>query len=271
MEDIKRTGKYIELSRGKIYSEYIEAAPDSKYLIVFLHEGLGSINQWKDFPELLCRMTGFNGFIYDRFGYGKSDLISERRKINYMPEEAYEYLPEILSGEILKEKKIIIAGHSDGGTIGLLYASKKPENLICVISIAAHTFIEEISINGIKNAVDNYRNGDLKERLQKYHGDKTDIMFRNWSELWLDEKSHKWNMTGELKNIECPVLVIQGDKDEYGSEAQVETIMNGVSGYRKREIIYNCGHLPHIQARDYTAAVIIKFLYDIGLEFDTGI
>lgn len=270
MEDIKRTSRYIEISKGKIYSEYIEVAPGSEYTTVFLHEGLGSTGQWKDFPELLCRMTGFNGFIYDRFGYGKSDLITEKREINYIPEEAHKYLPEILSDEIFRGKKIIITGHSDGGTIGLLYASTKPENIICLISIAAHTFIEEVSIEGIKSAVENYRSGDLKERLSKYHGENTDKLFRSWSELWLDKKSRNWNMIDDLKNIECPVLVIQGDQDEYGSEAQVDTIINGVSGFRKREIIYNCGHLPHIQARDYTAALIIKFLYDIGLEFDTG-
>ncbi len=270
MEDIKITNKYIEITQGKIYSEFIEVVPDSKYIIVFLHEGLGSIGQWKDFPELLCRITGFNGFVYDRFGYGKSDLITEKREINYMPEEAYRHLPEILSKETFKDKKIILAGHSDGGTIGLLYASKRPENLACLISIAAHTFIEEISINGIKKAVDLYKNSDLRERLQKYHGEKTDILFRNWSEIWLDDESQKWNMIDELKYIECPVLVIQGDNDEYGSEAQVETIMKGGSGFRKKEIIFNCGHIPHVQARDYTAAVIIKFLYDIGVEFETG-
>jgi len=269
MEDIKKTNRYIELSRGKIYSEYIEVVPDSKYIIVFLHEGLGSISQWKDFPELLCRMTGFNGFIYDRYGYGKSDIINEKREINYILEESNKYLPEILSDDLLRDKKIIITGHSDGGTIGLLYASAKPENLYCLISIAAHTFIEEVSIEGIKSTVEYYRNGDLKERLSKYHGERTDTLFRNWSELWLNEKSREWNMIEELKNIECPVLVIQGDNDEYGSEEQADTIIKGVSGFSKKEIIYNCGHIPHVQARDYTAALIIKFLYDTGLEFDT--
>ncbi|MBN1633851.1 MAG: alpha/beta hydrolase [Ignavibacteria bacterium] len=269
MNDTKITNKNIVIPKGKIYSEFIEVNPESNYLLVFLHEGLGSTGQWKDFPELLCRMTGFNGFIYDRFGYGKSDKFNGNRNISYMQDEAYSYLPEILSAGNFNGKKIILTGHSDGGTIGLLYASKQPANLKCLISIAAHTFIEDISIEGIKNAVENYKNGDLKERLRKYHGDKTEKIFNDWSELWLDENSRKWNMLEELRNIKCPVLLIQGDNDEYGSESQVDTIINGVSGFTKKEIIYNCGHLPHVQARDYTAAVIIKFLYEIGLDFET--
>lgn len=269
MQKVKKSNKYIKLSKGKIYSEFINVDSGSDYLLVFLHEGLGSIRQWKDFPELLCRMTGFNGFLYDRFGYGKSDSISGKRKINYLPDEAHLYLPEIFSGEQFIGKEIIIIGHSDGGTIGLLYASKQPDNLKCLVTIAAHTFIEEKSIEGIKKAVDFFNNGDLKEKLRKYHGDKTDSMFNNWWGLWLDENSHKWNMIDELKNIECPVLVIQGDNDEYGSEAQADTIISNVRGFKKKEMIYNCGHLPHKQARDYTAAMVIKFLYDTGVKFET--
>lgn len=269
MDDIKITNKYTEISKGKIFTEYIEVNPGSDYLIVYLHEGLGSIGRWKDFPELLCRITGYNGFVYDRFGYGSSDSLPGKRKINYLFDEAYKYLPEILAAEELDNKQIIITGHSDGGTIGLLYASENPENLKCLISIAAHTFIEDISIEGIKKTVENYKNSDLKERLEKYHGDKTDKLFSDWSGLWLDENSHKWNMIAKLKKIECPVLVIQGDNDEYGSEAQVNAIINNVKGFKKKEIIYNCGHIPHVQARDYTATTVIKFLYDIGLEFET--
>lgn len=268
MNDIKKSEKYIELSGGKIFSEYIDVDSPNNYLLVFLHEGLGSIRQWKDFPELLCRMTGINGLLYDRFGFGKSDIIPEDGDINYMYNEAYIYLPEILGKEEFKDKEIILIGHSDGGTIGLLYASRRTANHKCLISIAAHTFIEEISIKGINNTVDNYKNGDLKEKLQKYHGNNTDSLFNKWSGLWLDVNSHKWNMFEELKNIQCPVCVIQGDKDEYGSELQIDSIINNVTGFRKKEIIYNCGHLPHVQARDYTAALIIKFLYDIGMEFE---
>jgi len=257
------------LPEGKIYVEKIEVTSESEYVLIFLHEGLGSIAQWKDFPELLCRMTGINGFLYDRFGYGKSDLISGKREINYIREEAFNYLPAIISAEKLNEKKIILVGHSDGGAIGLLFASTQPENLRCLISIAAHTFIEDTSVNGIRKAVEYYEKGELKEKLKKYHGEKTDTLFYNWSGLWLNKESHTWNMINDLKSINYPVLVIQGDSDEYGTEKQADIINQNVNGFSKKEIIFNCGHLPHIQARDYTAALIINFLYDIGLEFKT--
>ena len=217
-------------------------------VIIFLHDSLGCIDYWKDFPEKLGELCCCNILIYDRQGYGKSDpFTSLIRCKDYMETEA-DVLHRIL--EICKIDKTILFGHSDGGTIALIAATKYPDQISGVITEGAHFFVEEITLEGIRKAVDSYYTTDLKDKLIKYHGDKTDAVFRAWTETWLSVDFRNWNIETFLPGIKCPCLIIQGDNDIYGSNKQVESIINGVSGITEKLIIPGAGHSPHIEARD---------------------
>ncbi len=241
-----------------IYNE--ELISDDKPFLVFLHEGLGSIRQWKDFPASLSEKTGLAVLLYDRYGYGDSDILTEKRNTEYIETEASLYLPELLR-KLNLNQKIILFGHSDGATIALYFASLFPDITLGVISESAHTFIEDISVAGVSAARESFIYGNsLRKKLEKYHGDNTVPMFFGWADLWTEPSSKKWNMFKELKNINSPVLVIQGDTDEYGSRKQVDEIKNRVSS--ECEILYlkDCGHIPHFQAKDLVLQKSSEFI-----------
>jgi pimeloyl-ACP methyl ester carboxylesterase len=239
--------------------------------LVFLHEGLGSIAQWKTFPGDLCRTTGCAGFLYERFGYGMPEAPSSPDSdsdpasthglspwpLDYLEKEA-RILDEIL--EICEVKNPLLIGHSDGGTIALIHAAMHSRKLVGVITEAAHIFVEEITIRGISRVVSAYERGGLKEKLARYHGERTDSVFRRWSERWLDPQFRSWNMKNLLGSITCPVLVIQGRKDEFATLAQVEGIKNGVSGPVKTAIIDGARHIPHLQAEQRVLRKMGKFI-----------
>lgn len=221
---------------------------DNRPTIIFLHDSLGCIELWRDFPQALGKATNCNVVVYDRQGYGKSAPfgIAERNN-DYMELEA-----NVLNDLIMKLgiKDVILFGHSDGGSIALIAAGKYPQNIRAVITEGAHIFVEEITLQGIRAGAEAYRTTNLKERLQKYHGDKTEAMFWAWAKTWLTDKFRTWNIESFLPHIQCPVLVIQGDKDEYGTEAQVDGIVNQTSGEAVKLIIPEIGHTPHKEARE---------------------
>jgi len=226
--------------------------------LVFLHEALGCIALWRDFPQALATATGCDALLYDRRGSGKSDPLAEKRARDYLHHEAFLILPQVL--EKCDVKSPILIGHSDGGTIALLYAAKFPENLRGVITEAAHVFVEEITLKGIRKVLETYQTGDLKQRLKKYHGKNTGAIFRAWHETWLDPNFRSWNVEEFLPQVTCPLLVIQGTEDEYGTTAQMEAITLQVSGPAKPLLIPNCGHTPHREARDATLREMKEFI-----------
>lgn len=227
-------------------------------VLVFLHEGLGSIKLWRDFPELICQATGLKGMVYDRLGHGQSDPLPQRRTVRYLHDEALTYLPSFLEKNNLENPFFI--GHSDGGTIALLYAAHFRERTAGLITEAAHVFLEDITIEGIRRAVREYESGKLKKALYKYHGDKTDALFYEWSQTWLSAEFRNWNIVADLKNITAPSLIIQGEDDEYGTEKQVDAIVNTVQGSSEKLMIPDCGHVPHIQAGDVVREKMVEFI-----------
>jgi pimeloyl-ACP methyl ester carboxylesterase len=251
--------KFLQAGGHEIAYRRISGMAD-KPVIVFLHEGLGCMKQWKDFPSLLCKATGLPGLMYDRYGYGESEIIREERNPDFLRKEACEILPEILE-KLNIEEKIILFGHSDGGTIALFYASCFPERLHSIISVAPHVILEEVSFNGIKSAVKAFHESDLEEKLAKYHGDKTRPMFESWTNLWLSEKVYNWDMAEELKRITTPALIIQGDNDNYGSFRQVETICNLVQGKVHGLYLKNCGHFPHYEHKETILREVSAFIH----------
>jgi pimeloyl-ACP methyl ester carboxylesterase len=199
-------------------------APSDRASIVFLHEGLGSVAMWRDFPMQLCQATGRAGLVYSRRGYGQSDPVPDvrsqgRLQHNYMHKEATEVLPVLL--RLCGIQKPILLGHSDGGTIALLHAAQFPVEA-CIV-MAPHLFVEDISIKAITAAREAYQTGDLRQRLAKFHAD-VDCAFWQWNDIWLSDAFRSFNIEEECKKITCPILAIQGHDDPYGTMSQINAL-----------------------------------------------
>lgn len=226
--------------------------------LVFLHEGLGSIGQWRDFPAALVRATGLVALVYDRYGFGNSSPLLKERDELYLQREDISCLTAVL--EHCDIQKPVLIGHSDGGTIALLYAASFPERPLGVIAEAAHVFVEEATQAGIREARQAFETGGLRGKLARYHGDKTDEMFYRWYDEWLLPAYGNWNVEAHLSSIRCPVLVIQGKDDEYGTVSQVESICGRVAGRAESVLIPACGHNPHLQARQIVLREMTRFI-----------
>lgn len=226
--------------------------------LVFLHEGLGSITQWRGFPLALASATGLAALIYDRPGHGRSE--SRKRPLDpaFLETEAYERLPEVLAACGIEAP--ILVGHSDGATIALLCAARYPELPLGVLSEAAHPFVEDQTLRGIWRTLASFENGPLRERLRGHHGDQVDTMFRGWSGIWLAPAFRDWSMVHLLPAITCPVLAIQGEQDEYGTPDQVRAILQGVSGPVEGLLLPGCAHVPHLQARERVLERMTHFI-----------
>ena len=229
--------------------------------LIFLHEGLGSIAQWRDFPLAVSLATHLPAVIYERWGYGNADPLDRPRSARYLHEEALQSLPEVL--QQLQVNDAILIGHSDGGSMALIFAATWPEKVRGMITEAAHVFVEDVTTAGIREAVSIYASTDLPQRLFKYHGANTDRAFRGWSDVWLSPAFRDWNIEEYLPGVRCPILVIQGRDDEYGTPAQVEAIVGGVSGPAEPLIIPGCGHIPHHQARERVLAEMTRFILNL--------
>ena len=227
--------------------------------LVFLHEGLGSIGQWRGFPAQLCASTGLPGLVYERWGFGGSEPLTGPRPKDYLHREAQDSLPDVLAACDIADPPILF-GHSDGGSIALLFAAAHPDRTMAVISEAAHVFVEEVCLAGIRVAGAAYERGDLRKGLHRYHGVNTDAMFRGWHDTWLHSDFRDWNIEPELRQIVCPTLIIQGADDEYGTRAQVDAIATGVSGPKEILWLSGCAHVPHHQAREAMLDTVGRFI-----------
>jgi pimeloyl-ACP methyl ester carboxylesterase len=247
--------------RQKIHYDIIEGDQEKPWL-VFLHEGLGCTAMWKDFPQRLCEATGCRGLLYDRLGYGLSDALQQTRETDYLHRYALDELPEILAGLLFGQAYILI-GHSDGGSIALLHAAQRPPLLQAIVTEAAHVFVESVTLDGIRVADRAYADGKLKG-LQKYHGDKTGQIFKAWSDTWLTPAFADWNIEADLPRIACPALVMQGIDDQYGTPAQVDAIVTGISeGNGKpahKAMLADCGHSPHQEQPQVVLNLMREFI-----------
>ena len=226
--------------------------------LVFLHEGLGSIALWRDFPTRLCQRLGLPGLAYDRWGHGQSEPLDRPRDLRYLHDEAELFLPELLA--TMAVECPVLIGHSDGGTIALLYAARFPDRPPAIVTEAAHVFVEDITVAGIRAAGRAYAETDLATRLVRYHGERTDSLFRAWHDRWLSPDFRTWNIEAELATVTCPTLVLQGDADQYGTPAQVEAIARAVSGPAETALLPGVGHTPHQEAPGQVLGLIETFL-----------
>ena len=230
--------------------------------IVMLHEGLGSIALWKDFPHALAERTGCGVLVYSRYGHGNSDRQVERRSIGFMHHEGEVVLPELL--DKLGIARPILLGHSDGGSIALIFAGRYPERTRALILEAPHVFVEEFGLASIRAAKVAFESTSLRARLGCYHA-HVDETFWAWNDIWLDPQFPAWNIESYLATIECPVLCIQGEDDEYGTRAQVDTIVARVPG-AELLMLAQCGHSPHRDQREATLARMAEFVAKIKSE-----
>lgn len=235
----------IEIPSGAtIHYGLIDGSRDRPCL-VFLHEGLGCIQMWKDFPHRLCSRLGCQGLLYDRSGYGESSPELHKRGISYLHDAALKELPEVISN-LIPSRDYVLVGHSDGASIALIHGAGEPSLLRGIITEAAHVCVEDETVFGIRDAVGKYGK-DGPRGLQKYHGDRAAEVFRAWSETWLSDWFRVWSIERLLPAIRCPVLAIQGRLDTYGTEKQVVSITSKVSGWVESFLIPDCGHAPHLE------------------------
>jgi pimeloyl-ACP methyl ester carboxylesterase len=236
--------------------ETLWIGPRKGPVLVFLHEGLGSIGQWRDFPQKVSQATGLSAFVYSRAGYGKSDPAPMPRPVTYMHEEALQ-LPRILEAAGIGDA--ILIGHSDGASIAILYASAHA----CrgVILEAPHVFTEPMGLASIERAREAYVKGDLKPRLAKWH-QNVDAAFWGWNGAWLHPDFRAWNIEASLPAIKAPILVIQGVNDEYGTRAQVDAIAAQAPKVTTL-LLDKCGHAPHKDQPEATLRAMTKFVQSL--------
>jgi len=245
---------FITVGPARVEYALLEAQSPGAPTLVMLHEGLGSLSMWRDFPQRLADHLECRVLVYSRPGYGQSTPLSAPRAVSYMHDEAWLTLPELL--ERLRIERPILFGHSDGGSIALIHASRHPVRGI--VALAPHVFVEGLSIASIAATRVAFDTGDLRKRLARHHAD-VDGVFRGWNDIWLDPDFRSWNIEDLLPAIRCPILVIQGEDDEYGTVEQMRRIAQHAP-HVELELLAHCGHAPHRDQPDQVLEAVHRWL-----------
>jgi pimeloyl-ACP methyl ester carboxylesterase len=239
---------FLTIGPGRIEYECIDVGSPNAPTILMLHEGLGSVSMWKDFPEQLARATGSSVVVYSRHGYGRSAPLQTPRTVRYMHDEALIVLPRLL--DELQIEKPILFGHSDGGSIALIHAGGSGRAVGGIIALAPHVMVEDLSVFSIAAAKVAYETTDLRARLARYHDD-VDSAFWGWNNIWLHPAFRTWSIEEYLPRIRCGIVAIQGEQDEYGTMEQIERIAHASTHVELLKLA-DCRHSPH---RDQPEAV----------------
>jgi pimeloyl-ACP methyl ester carboxylesterase len=225
--------------------------------LVFLHEGLGSVALWKGFPDLVVEATGCPAVVYSRYGYGESEALAAPRRVDYMHREALQVLPDLLAQ--LGIANPILIGHSDGASIALIHAGAGKWPVRGLVAIAPHVFVEDVSIAAIAQAKAAFETTGLPAKLGRFHRDVVSA-FRGWNDIWLHPDFRAWNIEDYLPTLACPVLLIQGEDDQYGTMAQISAIERQVAGPVRTVKLAACGHSPHVEQKAATLEAIAAFV-----------
>ncbi len=228
--------------------------------LVFLHEGLGSISHWKDFPARVAEATGAAVTVYSRYGCGNSELLTEPRAVSYMHDEGLRSVPDLLAQ--LHIENPILVGHSDGASIALIYAGAH-DRVRSLVLLAPHVFVEELSVASIAQAKESFESTNLAEKLGQHHRDAART-FWGWNDIWLHPDFRNWNIEEYLPRITCPILAIQGVEDQYGTMAQVQAIARQAAGPVEILALDECGHSPQRDQTDAVVAAIAGFVRRIS-------
>lgn len=249
---------FITIGPGRIEYEQIWGGHSKSPPLVMLHEGLGSVSMWKDFPTQVAQVTGSNVTVYSRHGHGRSATLRAPRTVQYMHDEALIVLPQFL--DALGLDNPILFGHSDGGSIALIHAGGSGRRVSGLVALAPHVFVEDLSVTSIRAAKLAYQNTNLRQRLQRYHDD-VDGVFRGWNNIWLDPAFRAWNIEEYLPRIACPVLALQGEDDEYGSLEQIQRIARSAP-LAESVSLAQCRHSPHRDQPHQVLGAIGRWMKD---------
>lgn len=252
------TRQFIEAGGKRLETRCFGPPPSERLTIVLLHEGLGCVDLWREFPIDLAERTGCGVLVYSRAGYGRSDPCELPRPMDYMAVEAEQVLPQILDAAGIGQ--CVLFGHSDGATIAAIYAGFRQDFRVRgLILMAPHFFIEDVSVDAISEARREYQTGDLRARLAKYHSD-VDCAFFGWNDAWLNTEFQEWNAADVIDYWRVPSLVIQGSNDEYGTLAQIREIEMRSYAPVDLEVFADCGHSPHVEKRQQTISTVAEFI-----------
>lgn len=250
---------FVRVDGHDLEYQLIPAHQINRPTLVLLHEGLGSVSMWRDFPARLAAATGCRTLVYSRHGYGQSDVLDAPFKIDFMHHEGREVLPQVLA-ELDIESPVLV-GHSDGASIALLHAGDDRYEIAGLVVMAPHCFVEDISIRSIEAAKRAFETTDLPARLAKYHRDVRRT-FYGWNDIWLHPEFRAWNIEDCLAGIRCPILAVQGVDDEYGTMAQIEAIAAQASAAPEVELLKlaDCRHSPHRDQEQAVVDAIVRFV-----------
>jgi len=231
---------------------------DSELTLVLLHEGLGCVALWRDFPQQLAESTGCRVFAYSRAGYGQSDACELPRPLDYMSREATEVLPQVL--DLAGIKRCVLIGHSDGATIAAVYSGTVEDHRVRgLVLMAPHFFTEVVAVEEIARAKVAFEETDLKIRMARYHRDP-EVAFRGWNDAWLAAGFREWNVTDVIDYIRVPLLAIQGVQDQYGTQAQIDMIAERIYSPLETQLLDDCRHSPHLEQPEVTLNVVSEFI-----------
>lgn len=249
------TRRYAKVDGHRIEYQWIGENPEGVPM-VFLHEGLGSIELWRDFPPAVVAATGSAGLVYSRYGNGWSDPLSEPRRPDYMHVEALEVLPALI--DRLVGSPPLLVGHSDGASIAVIYAGSgyPVEGLVL---LAPHVFVEDCSVAAIEAIRGDFLATDLAEKMAKYHRDPA-ATFWGWNDIWLSPQFRDWNIEAFLTTVSCPLVLVQGEEDDYGTSAQLDAIETGAAGPVERVMVAEARHSPHLSHMDPVVSAIAGFV-----------
>lgn len=253
------TDTHLTVKTGTIFARtWTPAILANDIPLVLMHDSLGCVDLWREFPEALAERLQCPVFAYDRLGFGQSSARTELPSLNFIREEAEQNLPEIL--DQVGISKFAILGHSVGGSMALVTASRLPNRCQAVVSISAQAFVEDQTVLGVKAARRLFRNDEQLDRMKKWHGEKAEWVVRAWTETWLSPDFASWSLQADLPRVSCPVLVLHGDLDEYGSQRFPDFICQYAGGPTEKHILTACGHVPHREKPDEVLAIIVQFL-----------
>jgi pimeloyl-ACP methyl ester carboxylesterase len=250
--------QHVPVPGGELYVRRWPVDSEAVAPIVLLHDSLGSVDQWRDFPEALAQATRRTVIAYDRLGFGRSTPRLEPASPRFIDEEAEVYFPALCEG--LGLDRVVLFGHSVGGGMALTIAARHPDACAAVISESAQAFVEERTREGIRAAQRAFADPAQFARLERWHGARAAWVNAAWADNWLSPAFDGWSLDAVLPRVTCPVLAIHGDRDEFGSLAFPRRIAERVSGRAERMLIEDCGHIPHRERRDEVLARVAVFL-----------
>jgi len=249
---------FLTFGAQQLEYRFVGPRPDQAPTLVLLHEGLGCVELWNDFPDKLSAATGAGVFVYSRAGYGKSSAVRLPRPLSYMCDEARETLPRVL--EAVGFRRGLLIGHSDGASIAAIYAGSHQDHRVGgLVLIAPHFFTEDPGIASIAEAKKAYETGDLRARLSRWHAD-VDNAFKGWNDAWLDPEFRKWDITEFLAYVRVPVLIVQGEDDQYGTMKQIEVAQQECYCPVEVALLPGARHSPQREASEPTLKVIAEFV-----------